>query len=410
MNRRNLTLAALLLVYIFNFVDRQILGILAGPIKAELQLTDTQLGLLGGLAFALLYSTMAVPLAVLADRTGRVRVIAISLAVWSGFTALCGFAGSFVQLFLCRLGVGVGEAGGVAPSYAVIAATFPPDQRARALGVYSLGVPLGSAVGVLFGGYVASLIDWRTAFVAVGVAGAVLSPLFGWLVREPRAATPAPIAAPVRFAPVARRLATKSSFWLLALGAAASSTMGYGLAFWLPSLLQRSFGLDLIETSQFFGAVLLIGGSAGVLVGGFLGDRLGANDRGAYAKLPAFAFAAAVPLFAAGALSGSATLAFALFLIPQALAYVWLGPVVSAVQHLVPAPERATASACFLLINNLIGLGAGTLILGSLADGLTPLYGNEALRMAVVFGLGFYLLAALLMALAVKPLRRDWID
>ena len=186
--------------------------------------------------------------------------------------------------------------------------------------------------------------------------------------------------------------------------------MGYGLAFWLPSLLQRSFGLDLIETSQFFGAVLLIGGSAGVLVGGFLGDRLGANDRGAYAKLPAFAFAAAVPLFAAGALSGSATLAFALFLIPQALAYVWLGPVVSAVQHLVPAPERATASACFLLINNLIGLGAGTLILGSLADGLTPLYGNEALRMAVVFGLGFYLLAALLMALAVKPLRRDWID
>lgn len=410
MNRRNLTLAALLLVYIFNFVDRQILGILAGPIKAELQLTDTQLGLLGGLAFALLYSTMAVPLAVLADRTGRVRVIAISLAVWSGFTALCGFAGSFVQLFLCRLGVGVGEAGGVAPSYAVIAATFPPDQRARALSVYSLGVPLGSAVGVLFGGYVASLIDWRTAFVAVGVAGAVLSPLFGWLVREPRPATPAATAAPVRFAPVARRLAAKSSFWLLALGAAASSTMGYGLAFWLPSLLQRSFGLDLIETSQFFGAVLLIGGSAGVLVGGFLGDRLGAKDRGAYAKLPAFAFVAAVPLFAAGALSGSATLAFALFLIPQALAYVWLGPVVSAVQHLVPAPERATASACFLLINNLIGLGAGTLILGSLADGLTSLYGNEALRMAVVFGLGFYLLAALLMALAVKPLRRDWID
>ena len=410
MNRRNLTLAALLLVYIFNFIDRQILGILAGPIKAELQLTDTQLGLLGGLAFALLYSTMAVPLAVLADRTGRVRVIAISLAVWSGFTALCGFAGSFVQLFLCRLGVGVGEAGGVAPSYAVIAATYPPDQRARALGVYSLGVPLGSAVGVLFGGYVASLIDWRTAFIAVGVAGAVLSPLFGWLVREPRPAKSAATVAPVRFRPVARRLAAKSSFWLLALGAAASSTMGYGLAFWLPSLLQRSFGLDLIETSQFFGAVLLIGGSAGVLAGGFLGDRLGAKDRGAYAKLPAFAFVAAVPLFAAGALSGSATLAFALFLIPQALAYVWLGPVVSAVQHLVPAPERATASACFLLINNLIGLGAGTLILGSLADGLTPLYGNEALRMAVVFGLGFYLLAALLMALAVKPLRRDWID
>ena len=408
--RRNLTLAALLLVYIFNFVDRQILGILAGPIKAELQLTDTQLGLLGGIAFALLYSTLAVPLAVLADRTGRVRVIAISLAVWSGFTALCGFAGSYVQLFLCRLGVGVGEAGGVAPSYAVIADSFPAAQRGRALAVYSLGIPLGSAIGVLFGGYIASTIDWRTAFIAVGVAGAVLAPLFGWLVREPRPATPVVAAPPVRFATVARRLSAKSSFWLLALGAASSSTLGYGLAFWLPSLLQRSFGLDLMETSRFFGAVLLIGGTAGVLAGGFIGDRLGRTDRGGYARLPAFAFVAAVPLFAAGALSGSAAWAFALFLVPQALAYIWLAPVITAVQHLVPPPERATASACFLLINNLIGLGAGTLILGSLADRLTPLYGNEALRMAVVYGLGFYLLAALLMALAVRPLRRDWID
>lgn len=408
LTRRNLTLAALLLVYVFNFVDRQILGILAGPIKAELQLSDTQLGLLGGIAFALLYSTLAVPLAVLADRTGRVRVIAISLAVWSGFTALCGFATSYVQLFLCRLGVGVGEAGGVAPSYAVIADSFPPEQRARALSIYSLGIPFGSAIGVLFGGYVASLVDWRTAFVAVGIAGAVLAPLFGWFVREP-AAVAKPVA-PVRLMPVARRLARKSSFWLLALGAAASSTLGYGLAFWLPSLLQRSFGLDLIETSRFFGAVLLIGGTAGVLAGGWLGDRVGAKDRGGYAKLPAIAFVAAVPLFAAGALSGSAALAFALFLIPQALAYVWLAPVITAVQHLVPAAERATASACFLLINNLIGLGAGTLILGNLADRLTPLYGNEALRMAVVFGLGFYLLAAVLMAFAIRPLRRDWID
>lgn len=405
--RRNLTLAALLLVYVFNFVDRQILGILAGPIKAELRLTDTQLGALGGIAFALLYSTLAVPLAVLADRTGRVRVIALSLAVWSAFTALCGFAGSFVQLFLCRLGVGVGEAGGVAPSYAVIADSFPPEQRARALSIYSLGIPFGSAIGVLFGGYVATVVDWRTAFVAVGVAGAVLAPLFGWFVREPVATAPAP---KVRFMPVARRLARKSSFWLLALGAASSSTLGYGLAFWLPSLLQRSFGLDLIETSRLFGAVLLIGGTVGVLAGGWLGDRLGVADRGGYAKLPAFAFVAAVPLFAAGALSESATLAFALFLIPQALAYVWLAPVVTAVQHLVPAAERATASACFLLVNNLIGLGAGTLILGNLADRLTPLYGNEALRMAVVFGLGFYLLAAALMAFAVRPLRRDWID
>ncbi len=403
---RYVVLAALLAVYTFNFIDRQILGILAGPIKAELNLSDGQLGLLGGIAFALLYSTLAVPLAALADRTGRSRVIAISLAVWSGFTALCGLATSFVQLFLCRLGVGIGEAGGVAPSYAVIAGAFPPREQARALSVYSLGIPLGSAAGVLFGGYLAARVDWRAAFLAVGIAGALLAPLFGLLVRDRPVA---PTVAKPRFAEVARLLAGKRSFWLLSFGAASSSMLGYGLAFWLPSLMQRSFGLDLIDTSRFYGAILLLGGIAGVLGGGWLGDRLGQGDRGAYAKLPAIAFLGAAPLFAAGALSHSAQAAFLLFLIPQGLAYVWLGPVISAVQHLVPPPMRATASACFLLINNLIGLGGGTFFLGKLSDWLAPQFGDESLRVAFVASLGLYGLAALLMALAVKPLRRDWI-
>ena len=156
---RGVVLAMLLLVYTFNFLDRQILGILAGPIKAELALTDAQLGALGGIAFALLYSTLAIPLALLADRTSRTWVITVSLAVWSGFTALCGVAGSFVQMFLFRIGVGVGEAGGVAPSYAVISDYFPQHQRARALSIYSLGIPLGSAGGVLLGGYIAQAIS-----------------------------------------------------------------------------------------------------------------------------------------------------------------------------------------------------------------------------------------------------------
>ena len=175
---RAVVLAMLLLVYTFNFLDRQILGILAGPIKAELNLTDTQLGALGGIAFALLYSTLGIPLALLADRTSRTWVITISLTVWSGFTALCGMATSFLQLFLFRLGVGVGEAGGVAPSYAVIAEYFPSHERARALSIYSLGIPLGSAAGVLLGGYVAALIEWRSAFIAVGIAGVVIAPFF----------------------------------------------------------------------------------------------------------------------------------------------------------------------------------------------------------------------------------------
>lgn len=400
------TLAALLVVYTFNFVDRQILGILAGPIKADLRLSDTQLGLLGGVAFALLYSTCAIPLARLADRTGRGWVIAASLAVWSGCTAACGFATGFAQLFVARLGVGIGEAGGVAPSYALIADSFAPRVRARALAIYSLGIPLGSAVGVLFGGLVAARVDWRMAFVTVGVVGALAAPLFKIIVRDPPKAT----APDTGIAGVFGLLAAKPSFWLLSFGAASSSMLGYGLAFWLPLLLQRSFGLGLIATSHFYGAVLLIGGVSGIVAGGVLADRLGTRDRGAQAWVPALSFVAAVPLFAAAALSHSVSLAFVLLLVPQALAYVWLAPVISAVQHLVPSAMRASASACFLLINNLIGLGGGTFFLGRLSDWLTPFYGVEALRYSIVAGLGFYLIAALLMASAVRPLRREWVD
>lgn len=405
---RLVVLAMLLVVYTFNFVDRQILGILAPGIKAELGLTDTQLGLLGGLAFAILYSTMAIPLAWLADRTSRTWVITASLAVWSGFTALCGYATSFAQLFLYRVGVGVGEAGGVAPSYALIADYFPAGTRGRALAVYSLGIPLGSAAGVMAGGWIAQNIDWRTAFIAVGVAGVLVAPVFRLVVREP--ARPAVAADAPPIARVFGLLAAKRSFWLLSFGAASSSMLGYGLAFWLPSLMARSFGLDLVEIGQFYGWLLLIGGVAGVLAGGFVGDRLGARDRGAYARLPAICFAAAVPLFAAGILSSSVTAAFLLFLLPQALVYVWLAPVNAAIQHLVPGHMRATASATFLLINNLIGLGLGTLALGALSDAMTARFGDEALRYAMLSGLALYALAGLLMALAAAPLRREWVD
>ncbi len=405
---RNFALAMLLLVYTFNFVDRQILGILASAIKTDLQLSDKQLGLLGGLAFALLYSTLAIPLAWLADRTSRTWVITLSLAVWSLFTGMCGFALNFGQLFAARIGVGVGEAGGIAPSYAVIADMFPPRARALALSVYSLGIPLGSAAGVLLGGYIAAKVDWRTAFLVVGVAGVLLAPIFRLVVREPVREAPVAGRAPVGH--VFAILAAKPSFWLLALGAASSSMLGYGLAFWLPSLLKRSFHLDLVETAQFYGAVLLLGGVPGILLGGYVGDRFGGRDRAIYARAPAMAFFVAVPLFAAGIMSGSTVAAFLFMLIPQALVYLWLAPVVTAVQHLVPAHMRATASASFLLINNLIGLGAGSFALGAVSDGLTAKYGDEALRYAMLGGLSLYLLAGVLMWLASKPLRADWVD
>lgn len=401
-------LAMLLLVYTFNFLDRQILSILAQPVKQDLGLDDAQLGMLGGLAFAALYSTLAIPLALLADRTSRTWVITVSLGVWSAFTALCGLAQNFTQMFLFRLGVGVGEAGGVAPSYALIADYFPPEKRARALAIYSLGIPLGAAGGVLLGGYIAQNIEWRTAFIVVGLAGVVIAPFFKLIVKDPP--RPAAKADAVPVSRVFAILAAKPAFWLMAFGAAAGSMCGYGVAFWLPSLMQRSFELSLVETGQFFGALLLTGGVAGILLGGWMGDRLGARDRRWYALAPAICYAAGAPLFVAGVLSSSWPIAFALFLLPQALVYVWLGPVLTAVQHLVPAQMRATASASFLLINNLIGLGLGSWAIGSLSKALTPSYGDEALRYAIAAGLGLYLVAGGLMALASRFLKRDWVD
>ncbi len=402
-----LVLAMLLIVYTFNFLDRQLLGILAQPIKADLQLTDTEFGAIGGLAFAVLYSVLGVPLALIADRTSRSGVVAVSLAVWSGFTALCGTAAGYWQLFLYRLGVGVGEAGGVAPSYALIADYFPPERRARALAIYSLGVPIGLSSGTLLGAYIAALIDWRTAFIVMGVAGILLAPIFRWLVRDlPRPKEAAASAAPI--ATVFPMIAKKPSFWLLAFAASSSSLCGYGLALWTPSVLMRSFGFDLITTGQFMGSLVLIGGTIGVLAGGWLADRLGTRDQRWYAWLPALAWLVTVPCFALGFLGDNPALAWPLLLIPNGLNILWLGPITTAVQHLVPRHMRATASACFLLINNLIGIGLGPLLIGSLSDGLKSTYGTDALRYAAVGCLVFYLIAAVLALLAARRLRADW--
>jgi MFS family permease len=405
----NLVLALLLLAYIFNFLDRQILGILAGPIIADLKLSDAQFGAIAGLAFAILYSVLGVPLAMLADRTSRSRVVVASLVVWSGFTALCGTATSFTQMFLFRLGVGVGEAGGVAPSYALIADYFPPQKRARALAIFSLGVPLGLAAGTLIGAYLASWIDWRAAFLAMGIAGIVLAPIMLLIVRDkPLEGCDTPSAAHLRSA--FKIVAAKPSFWLMAAAASSSSLAGYGLAVWTPSVLERSFGLGIVPRGQFLASIFLIGGTAGVFAGGWFADRLGRTDRAWYARLPAIAWLITAPTFAAGFLVQDLRLAWALLLIPNALNILWLGPVTTAVQHLVSQPVRATASASFLLINNLIGLGVGPMAIGALSEMFKERFGDEALRYAAVSVLGFYLLAALLMFIAIKRLRADWVD
>jgi MFS family permease len=402
-----LVLAMLFVAYVFNYLDRQILGILAGPIIGDLHLSDTQFGVLSGPPFAILYSVLGVPFAVLADRTGRSRVIAAALALWSGFTALCGLAASFWPLFFFRMGVGIGEAGGVAPSYALIADYFPPERRARALAIFSLGVPIGLALGTLIGAYIAAEINWRAAFFTMGAAGIILAPLLAYLVRDPSKSRVSESATPIgQVFPI---LAKQRAFWLLAFAASCSSLCGYGLAIWTPSVLERSFGLGLVQRGQFLASLVLIGGCVGVFGGGWLADRLGARDRGWYARLPAIAWLITAPTFAAGLLAPNLWLAWPLLLIPNALNILWLAPVTTAVQHLVPRRMRATASASFLLINNLVGLGLGPLLMGRLSDALKATYGAEALRYATVSCTGFYLLAGALMLSCVNSLRRSWV-
>ncbi len=296
-------LVVLLVAYIFNFIDRQIIGILAVPIRAEFQLSDTALSNLG-VVFGLFYATIAIPIAWLADRRSRVNIIASAIALWSVFTAACGLAQSYAQLVVARMGVAVGEAGGIAPSYALIADYFPRSRRARAMAFFSLGIPLGSALGIFFGGWLATSLSWRAAFLIVGLAGLPAALLVKLIIREPvrgaldsgdgQASEPAP-PLPV----VAATLARSPSFWLLSFGAASGSIMGYGLIFWLPSFFTRSFGLSLAEVGWFYGSIVLVGGVAGTWLGGWIGDRTGAANPAAYALIPAVCFLIAAPAFLA---------------------------------------------------------------------------------------------------------------
>lgn len=405
---RRIALILLIVVYTLNFVDRQILSILKEPIAADLHLSDTDLGLLGGFAFALFYSLLAIPFAWLADRFSRVWIISAGLFLWSGFTAMCGMAGSFAVLFAARMGVGVGEAGGVAPAYSLIADWFPPRSRARALAAYSFGIPIGSALGVLFGGLVAKAVDWRFAFIAIGAFGMLLTPLFLWLVRDPpRQVTAAP---QLGLAAVTRLAMEKPTFWLLAFGSGSSSLVAYGLMYWLPTFLARTLHMDIVARSELLAAVLFIGGIAGMAAGGWLADRLGTRNKRAYALIPAAAFLVAAPLYALAIGASTPLQTFALLLLPYALALVWLGPVLTAVQHLAPASSRSTMSALFLLINNLVGLGVGPYFFGRVSDLLKPAYAEDSIKYAFFYGLGFYVIAAVLLYLASRRIARDWID
>ena len=404
-------LGVLFVVYTFNFLDRVVLGILVAPIKAELRLTDTQLGLLGGTAFALFYTGLGIPVGWLADRRNRVWIITAALSLWSAFTAACGLTHGFATLFAARMAVGVGEAGGVAPAYSLITDYFPPRSRARALGFYSFGIPIGSSLGILFGGYIASRFGWRAAFVTLGFAGMALAPLLAGTVRDPPRGACDPPAPPARapsWREVSARLASKPGFWLLSLGAGCASLMGYGLLFWLPSFFMRTYGLTLPEVSRLLGGLLLTGGIGGIALGSYLADRFGPRRPAAYALVPALAFLCILPCYALGTSLPYGWLAIVCCLLGGALQLAWLGPILTAIQQLVPVRMRALASATFLFIVNLLGLGLGSLLLGFASDRLAARFGSDSLRYAIMGGTLFYLLAAGLLLLAARRLGRDF--
>jgi len=405
-------LLLLLFAYIFNFIDRNIIGVLAVPIRAEFGLDDKALGTLG-VAFGIFYALIAIPIAWLADRKSRVKIIAAAVAVWSLFTAACGMVQSYTALVVARMGVAVGEAGGIAPSYALISDFYPRQRRARALAFFSLGIPIGSALGVFFGGWLAAALDWRTAFILVGLCGLPAALLIKFFVPEPPRGqfdeSPQTVEAPP-LGEVAATLARTPSFWLLSFGAASGSILGYGLIFWLPSFFNRSFDLPLDQVGWFYGSIVLVGGVLGTWLGGIVGDRAGPSRPGAYALIPAVCFLITAPTFALGLFAPNLTIAWILFTVGQMLALAWLGPVISAVQHIVLPSMRATASASFLFINNLIGIAFGIYFLGWLSDRMKAAHGDDSLQYSILYGLGFYLLAALFYLLAARRLRRDFVS
>lgn len=406
--------AVLLLAYVFNFVDRQIISVLAMPIKNDLGLDDQQLGLMGGVAFAIFYTTTAIPIAWLADRKNRVNIIAVSIALWSLFTAACGMVQSFWQLFLARMGVGVGEAGGVAPSYALIADLFPRERRASAMALFSLGVPVGSALGVFFGGWIAGNLDWRAAFLIVGFAGLPVALLVKLTVTEPPRGrfddvsdATVDLAVAPGVAEVVRRLKKSPGFWLLSLGAACASALSYGLMFWMPSFFARTYNLSIGAVSWYYGSVLLVGGVLGILMGGWIGDRMAKVRPGGFALIPAVGLTLAIPTIATALFARTLMLSWLLFTFGQMLASAWFGPVSAGVQQIVPASMRAVASAVYLFILNLVGMGVGIFALGLMSDWMSQAYGSAALQYSILYGLAFYAVSVVAFFLAARFLLRD---
>jgi MFS family permease len=384
---RRYVLGVLVVVYTFNFIDRQILSILLEPIKHDLGLSDTELGMLTGFAFAAFYATLGIPIARLADRSNRRNLISVALVIWSGMTALSGLAANFWQLLVARIGVGVGEAGCSPPAHAMIADYYPVERRATALGIYSLGIPVGILFGFLAGGWINELFDWRTAFFVVGIPGVILAIVVRLTVAEPprgMAEGRSVSADQPGMLETFRHLWSKRSFRHLALGGALTAFVGYSFVSWVPSFLIRSHGMTTGEIGTWLGLILGIPGGIGISLGGYLADRFGGRDTRWYLWIVVIALVAGTPFAVGVFLAPSPTWALLLLALPVLLGNFYQATSFSQTQGLAGLRMRSVAAAVFLFIVNIIGLGAGPQVVGIVSDLLAPRFGDESLRWALL--------------------------
>ncbi|MBF6023951.1 spinster family MFS transporter [Lysobacter niastensis] len=372
--RRTTMLAVLMMIYTVNFVDRTILATLGQAIKLDLLITDAQLGLLQGLAFAAFYTTLGIPLARLSERVNRVSLIAICLAVWSGMTALCGAAQNFVQLFLCRIGVGIGEAGCSPPAHSLISDMYAPRKRATALAIYSFGIPLGTMVGAVSGGWLVEHFNWRVALVVVGLPGIALALVFRLLAREPvrgamdAAATTVATEAPPSIRETIAHLFGNRAFLHITIGATLVGFVGYGTGTFAYAYFIRMFHMGYAELGLVYGLVGGLSAGLGTLLGGWMSDWAGKRRRSWYALLPAIGLLIAAPTYIVAFTRGEWITAMWWMLLPGLFHYAYIGPTLGVMHNLALPRMRATATALFFVVVNLVGLGIGPYATGALID------------------------------------------
>lgn len=385
---RNYALGLLTIVYSFNFIDRQLLSILQESIKLELTLSDSQLGLLTGFAFAVFYVTAGIPIARWADRSNRRNIIALSVGLWSLMTAVSGSVQNYAQLLLARIGVGVGEAGGSPPSHSIISDIFPPEKRASAIAFYSTGVNIGILFGFLLGGWLNEFFGWRIAFVIVGVPGLLLAVLVRMTLAEPLrglAEKKQVSDEQVPFSAVVSLLWSRLSFRHLAFAGALNAFAGYSTANWTASFMIRSHDMTTGELGTWLAMIMGFGGAIGVFCGGLIADKLAPSDKRWYVWLPALTGMVCVPFMASVYLVDNPYTALTLSIVPGLLFNIFLGNAIATTHGLVGLRMRATASAILFLIFNIIGLGIGPWSIGLLSDYLEPAMGVDSLRYAMLY-------------------------